>query len=59
MRTYVVTTGVVFGLIAVVHLWRVVEEGSQLAKEPFFIVVTALAASLAIWAWRLASRPAH
>jgi hypothetical protein len=47
------TTGVLFGLIAVAHLWRVFEEGARLAADPFFILLTVLAAALSLWAWRL------
>jgi hypothetical protein len=36
MRPYVITTGTVFGLLVVAHVWRVVEEGPGLAREPWF-----------------------
>ena len=54
LKAYVVTTGVVFALIVLAHVLRVVEEGSHLAKEPSFLLVTAAAAGLAAWAWALA-----
>jgi len=53
MKAYVMTTGSVFGLIVLAHLWRVVEEGPQLAMDPFYILLTAAAAALCVWAWRL------
>jgi hypothetical protein len=53
MRAYVMTTGVLFGLIAVAHVWRVFEEGTGLAADPFFILLTVAAAALSLWAWRL------
>jgi hypothetical protein len=53
MRAYVMTTGVLFGLIAVAHVWRVFEEGAGLAADPFFILLTVAAAALCLWAWRL------
>lgn len=56
MKAYIVTTGVVFGLIVLLHIWRAVAEGPQLAREPFFILVTAIAAGLCVWAWRLVWR---
>lgn len=34
MKTYVMTTGVVFGLLVVAHVWRIIEEGSHVAKDP-------------------------
>lgn len=53
MRAYVMTTGVLFGLIAVAHVWRVFEEGTGLATDPFFLLLTVAAAALSLWAWRL------
>lgn len=53
MRAYVMTTGVLFGLIAVAHVWRVFKEGTGLAGDPFFILLTVAAAALSLWAWRL------
>ena len=53
MKTYVVTTGVLFGLLVLAHLWRLFEEGSHMAKDPWFIGFTLLAGGLALWAWRL------
>jgi len=53
MKAYVMTTGAVFGLIALAHLLRVVEEGPRLAKDPFFVLLTVLAAALCVWAVRL------
>ena len=53
MRTYVMTTGILFGLVTIAHIWRVFEEGSALATEPWFILLTLAAAALSLWAWRL------
>jgi hypothetical protein len=53
MKSYVMTTGVLFGLLAVVHLWRVVEEGPRLATDPWYVLITFAAAALCFWAWRL------
>ena len=53
MKTYVVTTGVIFGLITLAHIWRVIEEGPQLAREPWYVLLTVAAAALCIWAVRL------
>lgn len=53
MKAYVMTTGVVFGLLVVAHIWRVVEEGTAVAKNPLYIVITIAAAALCLWAWRL------
>jgi len=51
MKAYVATTGVLFALLVLVHVWRAVEEGQHLAKDPAYIVITALAAAMAFWAW--------
>ena len=53
MKAYVLTTGSVFGLIVLAHVARVVAEGSQLAKEPSFMLMTVAAAALCLWAWRV------
>lgn len=53
MRAYVMTTGVLFGLIAMAHVWRVFEERPGLATDPWYILLTVAAAALCLWAWRL------
>ena len=60
MKAYLITTGTVFGLITLAHIWRAFAEGPQRAKDPVFLLLTLLAAGLCLWAWRLlrrASRP--
>ena len=56
MKTYVMTTGVIFGLLTFVHIWRGIEEGAHLAKDPWFVLITLAAATLSLWAWRLVLR---
>ena len=53
MKAYVMTTGTVFGLIVVAHIWRAIAEGPSLVKDPFFILATIVAISLSLWAWRV------
>lgn len=53
MKAYVMTTGAVFGLIVVAHIWRVMEEGVALLKEPSYIFTTVAAVALFLWAWRV------
>ena len=55
MRTYVIATGAVFGLLTLVHLWRIVVE-PHLARDPWFIAFTLISALLCFQAWRLARR---
>ena len=52
MKAYLITTGVIFGLITVAHLVRIIAE-PHLATDPIYIVLTLLAAALSVWAWRL------
>jgi hypothetical protein len=53
MRAYVTTTGILFGVLALIHVWRAIEEGASLATNPWFVLMTLLAAALSIWAFRL------
>ena len=57
MRAYVMTTGVVFGLITVAHVWRAIVEGQRLATDPWFILLTVAVAGLCVWALRLLLKP--
>jgi hypothetical protein len=56
MRAYVTTTGVLFALLAVLHLWRAIAERHGLATDPWFIGITLAAAALSLWAWRVLRR---
>ena len=53
MKAYVMTTGAVFGLLTLAHIWRVIAEEPHLAREPWYILITAIAAALCLWAVRL------
>src|SRR5687768_13955834 len=55
MRMYVMTTGVIFALLVVAHVWRMFVE-SHLATDPSYIVITLAAALLSLWAGRLVWR---
>jgi uncharacterized membrane protein len=57
MKAYVMTTGAVFGLLTLAHIWRVIEEGPHLATAPWYILITVAAAALSIWAGLLLLRP--
>ena len=46
-------TGVVFGLLALAHVWRVIEEGVSTTRNPWFVLTTVLAVALSVWAGRL------
>jgi len=51
MRAYTLTTGIVFALLAVAHLWRIVGERRELATQPEFVGITLVAAALSAWAF--------
>ncbi len=53
MKAYVMTTGAVFGLLTLAHIWRAIEEGPHLATEPWYVLITVAAAVLCLWALRL------
>ena len=55
MKSYVIVTGVLFGLVTLAHLWRMVEE-PRLATDPWFLSITAITAALGLVAWRVARR---
>ena len=50
------TTGAIFGLIVVAHVWRIVEEGTHLAADPGYMALTAASGALCVWAGRLLMR---
>ncbi len=56
MKAYLITTGVIFGLITLAHLLRMVMEGMQLVREPVYILLTVVAAGLCLWACVLSLR---
>ena len=55
MRAYVITTGVIFGLLTIAHVWRVAVE-HRIATDPIFVLLTLLSAVLCFWAWRVLRR---
>jgi protein-S-isoprenylcysteine O-methyltransferase Ste14 len=56
MKVYVTVTGILFGLITIAHILRMIEEGPGLATNPWYLLITAAAAALCLWAWRLLRR---
>ena len=53
MKTYVITTGIIFGLLTVAHIWRMISEEHALARDPWYLLITLVAAALGVWAWRV------
>ncbi len=56
MRTYVITTGAIFGLLVIAHIWRMIEENAALATDPAYLAITVAAGALCLWAVRLVTR---
>jgi hypothetical protein len=56
VKIYVMTTGVVFGLLVLFHIWRAVEEGPTLLRNPWYMFITIAAGGLCLWAGRLVWR---
>jgi len=56
MKAYLLTTSTLFSLLALVHLWRVIEERSSLGRDPWFLIITVIAAALAAWGISLLRR---
>lgn len=53
VRAYLISTGILFALVAVAHVWRVIVESSALATDPWFVLLTILAVVMSAWAFRL------
>ena len=53
MKAFLWTTGIVFALITVAHIWRVLAESTALARDPWFIFLSLVAAGLSVWSFRL------
>src|SRR5262245_13463583 len=56
MKPFLVTASVVFGLIVAVHVWRVLEEGTGVLSNPWFLLSTVVSALLSGWACYLLRR---
>jgi hypothetical protein len=56
MRVYVLTTGILFGLIVLAHIARLFAEGAHLVQDPIFITLTLAALAVAVWATVLLTR---
>lgn len=51
MKAYVITTGVVFGLLTIAHVARMIAERPGLAEEPWYVAITLASAALCGWAF--------
>jgi tetrahydromethanopterin S-methyltransferase subunit E len=57
MKLYLATTGTIFGLLAILHAWRIAIEWHPLIRQTWYFASIAaiciVAAALSIWAWSL------
>jgi hypothetical protein len=53
MKAYLITTGTVFGSLALAHVWRVIGESRSLGVDPWFVAITVISAGMSVWAFRL------
>jgi hypothetical protein len=57
VKAYLITTGILFGVLALAHLVLTIAEWSRLAAEPGFAVqgpgIGLVAVALCLWAWLL------
>jgi hypothetical protein len=57
LKAYLVTTGTIFGLIALAHVARTIAESQRLGADPWFYLegpgLGLIAAALSLWALRL------
>lgn len=56
MKAYLITTGIIFALITIAHIWRIVAESRALLHDPGFLALTLAAALLSLWAAMLLRR---
>lgn len=57
VRAYLITTGILFALVTLLHVWRAIDERAFLSTDPRqFLGVLGIGlvtAALSVWAWRL------
>ena len=53
------SSGAIFGLVAVAHVVRMIAEGAHVTGNPWFLLITAVATGLALWAVSLLRRQAR
>ena len=60
MKPYVVVTGTLFSLFALVHIWQTAVSVDRLSTEPGLVAgraaIALVAVGFAVWAWVLLAR---
>jgi len=49
VKAYLATTGVVFGILTALHIWRIIAEGGGPGREPWFLFISVVAAGFTVW----------
>ena len=49
IKAYLLTTTILFGLLAIMHALRVVSEGAHVGHDPWFLLITLTAAGRCVW----------
>ena len=52
MKAFLITAAIVFDLVVLAHIARIMVE-PHLARDPWFLGITLVAAALSGWAWVL------
>jgi hypothetical protein len=55
MKAFLIVAGSVFALVVLAHIARIAVE-PRMARDPWFWLITIVAAALSAWAWRLVWR---
>jgi hypothetical protein len=55
MKAYLITTGTVFAVIVVAHVWEMVDRRQVFASDALILAVSG---GLSVWAWRLVRKAA-
>jgi hypothetical protein len=50
VKAYLLTTGVIFALLTVLHAWRMFAEAGGPGRDPWFLLITLVAAAFTVWA---------
>jgi H+/Cl- antiporter ClcA len=63
MKKYLLTSGLIFGLLAIAHLAQTILEWRRLFSDPWFVLqgpgIGLIAGALGLWAWRLLRDPSN
>ena len=56
MKAFLATAAVLFGLVTLVHIWRMIVEPSVRTDNPWVMIMTVISAILFVWACVLLRR---